>query len=134
MWRATEWILNAIMAGCVLILIVILGILVYLLGEQIYVSNLDYEDNPSTATVTEMEYQEAYTTTTMNKVGKVLVPQTHHHSEEYNVYVEYNGTIYCIDDEDLFDSVKVGDEIKVWVHEGYNKKGELKYVYLSSRE
>ena len=78
-----------------------------------------------------MEYEDEYTTTTMIMVGKTMIPQMHHHDEEYNVYLMYDGEEYCFDDENLYNSVNVGNMVRVVVHKGYNKHNQLKHVYLS---
>ena len=40
--------------------------------------------------VTEKTYREAYTTTSMMLVGKVMVPQTRHHTECYELTIRAN--------------------------------------------
>lgn len=111
------------------------GLVIWLIYEftiAIYQRTLRYETFPSTAKVCNKKYKEEYTTTTIKMVGKVMVPQTNHHDKEYNVYLMYVGGQYCFDDEDLYNSVNVGDIVRVLVHEGYNEKNELKHVYLSN--
>lgn len=122
---------NVFLVVCIVISMGLVGYLVYLLVEDFYIRHLEYETFEDTAVVDSCEYEEPYTTTTMMKVGKVMVPQLHHHDEEYNVWLEYEGELYCIDDEELFNSVEENEEIRVWVNKGYNRKGELKYIYLS---
>lgn len=51
------------------------------------------------------------------------------HDEEFNIYLVYKGNEYCFDDKYMFDSLKVGDKVKVVVHEDYNRKGERKNTY-----
>lgn len=58
-----------------------------------------------------------------------MVPQFN--DEEYNVYLMYEGKSHCIDNEELYEKVNVGDIVRVKVHNGYNKQNEVKYVYLS---
>ncbi len=57
-----------------------------------------------------------------------MVPHTQYYDEEYNVYLMYEGEEYCFDDENLYNSVNVGDMIRVLVHKGYNKQNELKLL------
>lgn len=49
---------------------------------------------------------------------------------EYNVYVLYEGEEYCIDNKELYDSVKVGDTIEVMVTKSFNKSGKLKNISI----
>ena len=116
----------------ILIGIVLLGMLFYVIGCEIYYATLKYKSHTETVTVLEKKFKAAYTSTTYMRVGKVTVPQTHHHDEEYNVYVDYKGVTYCIDDNDLFEKVEIGESITVTVNEGYNRKGQVKNIYLTS--
>ena len=98
-----------------------------------YQKTLRYEKFQSTAKVCKKEYvnddDDDYATAIM--VGKVCIPQIHYYDEEYNVYLMYQGEQYCFDDRKLYNSVKIGDTVRVFVHKGYNKKKMLKHVYLS---
>ena len=117
------------------LLLLIIGSVIWLIYEKIiaiYHMKLRYETFPSRAKVCKKEYEDEYTNIIM--VGKVMVPQTHYYDEEYNVYLMYNGEQYCFDDEELYNSVNIGDTVHVLVHKGYNKKDELKHVYLSIEE
>lgn len=107
-------------------------LLFYLIGTLIYRSNLRYEDSTDTAVVLSKNYVAPYTTTTYIQVGKTSVPQVQHHSEEYNVWLLYEGEKYCIDNESFYQSVSVDSTVSVIVHRGYNKHDELKYIYLSN--
>lgn len=128
-------IFENILFGLIVLLIVGLAIwLIYEIIIQIYHKTLRYETFPSSAKVCNKKYKDEYITTTRMMVGKVLLPQTHYHDEEYNVYLMYKGGQYRFDDKELYNSVNIGDIVRVLVHEGYNKKGELKYVYLSIEE
>ncbi len=120
-----------------ILVLLIGGIVIFVIYEiiiAIYHKTLRYEMFLSTAKVCNKEYEGEHTTTTMTMVGKVMVPQTHYHDEEYNVYLMYDRKQYCFDDENLYKSVNVGDMVRVLVHEGYNKRNELKHVYLSLGE
>ncbi|MBR4110805.1 MAG: hypothetical protein IKK43_03870 [Clostridia bacterium] len=55
----------------------------------------------------------------------------YYHAEEYSVCIKYDGKEFCRDDEKLYKSVEVGDEVRVLVHKGYNKHNKLKHIYLS---
>lgn len=122
-----------ILCGITALLIVIAVILgIYELIKAIYHKTLRYETFPGIAKVCKKEYEDEYTTTTMLYMGEnLLLPQNHHYDEEYNVYLMYEGEEYCFDDEELYNSVKIGDSVRVLVHKGYNKSDDVKHVYLS---
>ena len=114
-----------------ILLLSTLIILIWLTADFIMHLTLRYETFPSQANVCRKKYRPSYTTTTLSKVGKITVPQIHHHSAEYNVYLMYNGEEYCINDKNLYNSVKIGNMVRVFVNKGYNKRHQLKDVYLS---
>lgn len=121
-------IIMSILLGCTVLLIV--GLLIWIIYEiviAIYHKTLRYETFPSSAKVCNAKYEEEYTTWIYS--GKTMIPQFH--DEEFNVYLMYEGKEYCFDDEELYNSVNIGDIIPVLVHKGYNKKNELKHIYLS---
>lgn len=110
-----------------------IGLLIVIIVATIYPATLRYEEIPDVSVKVEgKQYEEPYVTTSMIYVGKTMVLQTHHHDEEYNVYVSYEGETYCINDENLYKRVNVNDNIYVCVHKGYNKKGEEKNIYLTA--
>ena len=114
----------------VILILLFVGLVIWIICEismAAYHKTLRYETFFSTAEVCKKKYEEEYTT--MLYIGKVYMPQIH--EEEYNVYLMYDGKQYCFDDENLYNSVDVGDIVNVVIHEGYNKQNELKYVYLS---
>lgn len=120
-------------AICIIILVLCVGLMVVMVGAMIYPATLRYEEIPNVLVkVVDKQYKEPYSTTTMMYVGKTLIPQTYYYDEEYNVYALYDGERYCIDDEELYESVKIDDEIYVCVHKGYNKDNEEKYIYLTA--
>ena len=82
----------------------------------------------STAIVTKKEYVEPSSTTCFIPIAKTLIPYATHFDAEYNVYFNYEGTIYCIDNEHLYNKVCVNDAIPVIVDKGFNKCGEVEYV------
>jgi len=127
-------ILNILFVILVLLLVGALIWLFYKIIMVIYYKALRYETFPSTAEVCKKEYKDEHSTTTMILVGKVLVPRTVHYDAQYNVYLMYNSEKYCLDDEILYNSVNVGDIVRILVHNGYNKRNELKHVYLSVEE
>lgn len=123
--------LNILIAVCIIGLVVCFIMLGYIIVTEISKCFLRYEENPVTVTIVDKQYRAAYSTTTFIRVGKVTTPQIHHHPEEYNVYVEWRGEIYPIDDEEFFDNFEVDDTVLVTAHVGYNKSGVEKDVYLT---
>ena len=120
-----------------ILILLIVGVVIWMFYEiikSIYHLTLRYETFPSVAKVCKKEHENEYTTTTMMTVGNVMVPQFRHHDEEYNVYLMYEEQQHCINDEDLYNSVNIDDVVNILVHKGYNKKDEVKDVYLSTEE
>ena len=121
-------IIMSILLGCIVLLIGgVLIWIIYKIVTSIYHKTLRYETFPSSAKVCNAEYVEEYTTWIY--CGKTMIPQFH--DEEFNVYLMYEGTEYCFDDEELYNSVNIGNNIPVVVHKGYNKRNEVKHIYLS---
>lgn len=80
-------------------------------------------------------YQNAYTIyipmTISTGESTTTIMSVIFHDEEFDVYLIYKDNEYCFNDKDMFDSLEVGDEVNVVVHEGYNQKGKLKHIYLT---
>lgn len=111
-------------------MLLLVGLVVWIIYEivmAIYRKTLRYKIFYADVPVCKKEYEEEYTTSIM--AGKVMVPQFH--DDEYNVYLMYKGESHCIDSEELYKAVNVGDIVRVKVHKGYNKRNEVKDVYLS---
>ena len=108
--------------------------LVYKIIITIYHKTLRYETFSSTAKVCDKDYENDHTVTICTMVGKKMIPQIYHFDDEFNVYLLYDGKQYCFDNEDLYNSVNINDNVSVLVHKGYNKNDELKHVYLSIEE
>lgn len=105
---------------------------VYAIGDEIYKQTLRYEKFNKCVKVCKKEHKKAYSTTVLMPVGKIMVPQTQYHDEEYIVHVIYDGKKYYIKNEELYNSVNVNDMIWVWVHKGYNNKNEVKNIYITA--
>ena len=77
-----------------------------------------------TVIIVKKEYHEPYTTTTFTRAGKVMMPIRQYHDEEYKVIVkQFDDKDEYIEkgvkvDKQLYDKVKVGDELTY-------KSGEL---------
>ena len=101
-------ILNMLMSVSILLVVGLVIWLIYEVIRQVYCDTLRYETFSDTAKVCSKKYE-----------------------EEYNVYLMYYGEQHCFDDEQLYNSVNIGDSVCILVHKGYNTKNELKNVYLS---
>ncbi len=49
----------------------------------------------------------------------------------YNVYVLYEGEEYCLQNEELYDTVEIGDTIEVTVTKSFDKDGKMKNTEIS---
>ena len=122
-----------ILIAIIIVLFVVIGCwLLQIIASEFYKATLNYKSHKETVIVLEKNFKGAYTTTTHVRVGKVTVPQMHHHSEEYNVYVDYEGVTYRINDNELFEDVVIGENIEVTVHEGCDRKGRIRNIYLTA--
>lgn len=123
-----------ILIAIIIVLFVVIGCwLLQIIASEFYKATLNYKRHKETVIVLEKKFKGAYTTTTTHvRVGKVTVPQMHHHSEEYNVYVDYEGVTYRINDNELFEDVVIGEKIEVTVHEGCDRKGRIRNIYLTA--
>ena len=133
-----DWFFDVLYYGAFAFCIIVIVWLIICLIHEGYIAIrnefLRYEDFSEVVKVVRKEHKDAYTTymSTITSTGKtttMLIPIFH--DEEFNVYLGYKGNEHCFDDEDMYDSLKVGDKVNVVVHEGYNKKGELKNTYLT---
>lgn len=124
-----------IFAICV---IAIVGLIVWIIYELYIASRnefLRYEEFHELVEVIRKNYQKEETNyipmtiSTGETTTTIMTPIFH--DEEFNVYLVYKGNEYCFNDEDMFNSLKVGDKVNVVVHEGYNQKGDLKNTYLT---
>ena len=73
------------------------------------------------ATVIEKDYAEGYTS--LVSAGKCLVPVCH--SDTYDVYLEYEGREFILDDEDLYDRVKENDKLPAKLIKYLSKDGKV---------
>ena len=122
-------------AICVIVIVGVIIWLIYIVYIAIRNKFLRYKHFSKVVKVGRKKYQDAYTTympitiSTGKTTTTTITPIFH--DEEFKVYLVYKGDEYCFNDKDMFDSLKVGDKVKVVVHEGYNRKGELKNTYLT---
>lgn len=110
--------------------IIAIGALIYAIEMKTYRKKLRYEIYPDTAKVKSKEHVAAYTTTCMVLIGKIMMPQTTYHSEKFNVCLVHDGKEYCFNNEEMYNLLEVGDSVYVMVHKGFNKRNEVKDIYL----
>lgn len=133
-----NWFNFLLCGSLVICAIMTVGLIAWLIYEAyIAIRNhfLRYEEGYKWVKVGKKQYQDAntiyipMTISTGKTTTTTLTPIFQ--DEEFNVYLIYKGNEYGFNNKDLFDSLKVGDEVEVIVHEGYNRKGELKHTYLT---
>lgn len=73
----------------------------------------------SKAKIVKKRYQEAFT-------------PNHKRIQYYDVFLELDGKKHLVNNEKIFNSFNVGDEIWVQVNEAYNPKGEKKYTIVKA--
>lgn len=119
-----------------LLMIAVVGIAVcsfisiYVLITGIRSSFLKYERFPAIVPIVDKDYKPAYTGTAFVQNGKISVPQRVNRQEEYNVFVEYKGEKYAINNKELFEKTNVGEDVWIMVNVGCNQKGVEKDFYI----
>lgn len=103
-------LIGILMIGLVLLLIAIVGAMVF--------TGLDFawrERQMGIGRVTGREFIPAHTTTSTMMVGKVSIPTTHHHPDEWIIGVEIDGGGKdCVSvGQDFYNSAKEGDQLNV---------------------
>lgn len=73
------------------------------------------------AKVSKKNYVAEYTTTNIIMAGQIAFPLEEYHSEEFNVFITFDGQEFCLNDKDLFSRVNFGDFVKVRFIKGYKK-------------
>ena len=88
------------------------------------------------ATVIDKQYKNAYTTMMPVFNGKTttLIPQRH--PALYLVTISYDDVSETFEDRKLYENVKKGDDIKMILYKGYDKKNNLiiKTIQLTDEE
>lgn len=82
------------------------------------------------AVIKKMNYVPSSSYITFMPTGKTVMPVTHHRSEEFNVTVVYEGMSLIIDSEAIYNSMEIGESIKVCKVDVYKKDGTYKKSYL----
>lgn len=103
---------------------------IYVLVHGIKRSFLKYERFPAIVPIVDKEYKPAYNGSMLVKNGKINVPQRVSRPEEYNVFVEYRGERYAVNNKELFEKVNVGEDIMLMVNVGINEDGIEKDFYV----
>lgn len=117
-----------------LVLILLIIYIIASVSEVVYKVTLRYETFPSTAMVFKKEYEKEHSSKRLVMSGPFMASIPEEQPAKFKVYVMYGEKEHCLNSENLYNSVNLGDEISILVHEGYNKANELKYLYLSIGE
>lgn len=105
-----------------LLLVFVLGMLLnsavmHMTSNKVFLNN-------ATAVVIKKEYVPAYTTTTMQMAGKVMIPITTTHPARHEVTLKEKATgiSQTIDvNDDYFETIKEGDSIQIQLFEDFYK-------------
>lgn len=112
-----------------IIALIVVGFVILLIYDCIITiyrkTALRYETTPDVATVVDKEYDDNFSLQIATKTYPLGL------FDEHNVYIVYKGEEHCFDNEDLYEKVKVGDTVRILIHKGFDKYGELKHTYLS---
>lgn len=122
---------NIFLAVSILIIVALFAFLIFVVYIEIRNAFLEYDEIPVMARVVGKKYSPSYTITTLIPVGKVTVPQSRIVPAEYNAFLQWNEFEDSIDNEELFDSIEIGDVIQAHLHRGYNKSGVVKNFYFT---
>ena len=90
------------------------------------------ERTPVDAVIKKMNYVPSSSYVTFMSTGKTAMPVTHYRSEEFNVTVVYEGMSLIINSEAIYNSMEIGESIKVCKVDVYKKDGTYKKSYLES--
>ena len=119
----------------VIVALMALGLVGFLYCTAVteYRKRLRYKTFHEQAKVMRKTYKEGETESTYTVVGNMMFPfHEDYYTDEYRVYVMYEGKRYCVINETFYNAVNVGDDVRVLVHKGYNKYNKLKFTYISS--
>lgn len=84
-----------------------------------------FETTTTEVKVIRKNYETDYTSIESAFIGPIVLPVEKYHFEAFNVFLDYEGNVFCINDKDLFATVNFGDYVKVNVIKGYNKKQQI---------
>lgn len=112
-----------------IVALIVLGLIVWLIYKGVVAiyrkTTLRYETTRDVAKVIRKEEDDNFALQIATKTYPLGL------YDEYDVYISYKGEEHCFDDEDLYEKVEAGDTVRILVHRGYDKFGELKHTYLS---
>lgn len=98
-----------------LLVVFLVFAILFIIVTHIYRKTLNYEMFADTATVINAERDD----------NVLFTP-------DYYVYVNYCGKEFCIEDEKLYAEAVVGNNIKVYVHKGFNGARKVRAMYLTA--
>lgn len=77
------------------------------------------------ATVTDQSHMLAYTTMMPIRNGKITTYIPQYHPATYYVTVSYEGVKQTFNNQELYESVEVGDTLQVILYHGYDRDNKL---------
>lgn len=78
-----------------------------------------------TATVTNRNHAISYTTMMPIRNGKITTYIPQYHPATYHVTVSYEGVKQTFNNQELYESVEVGDTLQVILYHGYDRDNKL---------
>lgn len=102
-----------------------LFIIMIILGATV-ACGFRYEYEEVTATVINKEYTAGWVQ--IQRLGKTKVPINH--LAKYEVTIQYRDYTHTFDNEAIYNSYEMGDQIKAYLSYGYSKDNELKTISL----
>lgn len=113
-WMLKDWPMGTVIG----ILMIVLILLVMVLVGGLIFTGLDFawrESQTGMGRVVNKGFIPAHTTTSMMMVGKVSIPTTHRHPDEWVIGVEIDGcgTDQVSVSQDFYDSTNKGDRLNI---------------------
>lgn len=104
---------------------IVLGSLIFL-GQYLYIREVEVVE----AQVIDKVYTESYITNPIIMLGRMPVSSPTTHPESFIIKVKYKEMESSIDDKTLYETVEIGDSVKVEVVKVYTREGLLKNEYI----
>lgn len=122
-----EIIIGILWVFALLLLVCIIIVVIYEICIAIYRDTLDYTIEPVVAKVTSKKHHPVYRT--MICSGKAVIPI--YHAERFDVTLEYEDIKTTLNNKDLYNGVRIGDEAQLTLRIGRNSKKEIKHKELA---
>lgn len=111
---------------CIGFMVVIAIGLIYKILSALYHKTLRYETSSKIAKVTKKEAADEYTAT---MAGKTVAPVKY--GKKFIVYLSCDNEEFSLNDEELYNSVTIGEAVNIIVHRGYNKRSVVKHTFIT---